>query len=142
MNEDTINIGGLNPRSPRPRKLKPGDTVKFIGAGPECTEGVIDRFNGEYVYIVCLDKKSHEFFEIERYRGEITERTAEFQPIPCTQMRLKYLLEMAEPETEERQRRRVDAQEELMSLLNQGQIFRNSRGVWCLDPTFGLEKYL
>jgi hypothetical protein len=142
MSDDTISIGGLNPRPPRPKNLKAGDRVKFIGAGPNCTEGVIDRIDGHMVYIVCLDKENYTFFEIERFRDEITERTAEFQPIPCTQIRLKYLLEMAEPETEERQRRRVDAQEELMSLLNQGQIFRNSRGVWCLDPTFGLEKYL
>jgi hypothetical protein len=124
------------------QNLKSGDKVKFVGAGPECTEGVVDRINGGYVYIICYDKKEHTFFEIERYREEITERLSEFNPVPCTQMRLKYLLEMAEPETEERQRRRVEAQEDLMDLLNQGQIFRNSRGVWCLNPEFGLEQFL
>lgn len=121
------------------QNLKAGDMVKFVGAGPDCTEGVIDHFNGSYVYLIwqAPDGTHH---QIERYREEITERVSEFNPIPVTESRLKYLLEQAAPETEERQRRRVEAQEELMSLLNQGQIFRNSRNVWCIDPTFGLEK--
>lgn len=142
MSNDLVSIGGLNPRKPRPKNLKSGDKVKFVGAGPKCTEGVIDNISGGYAYIVCLDKETHTFFEIERYVEEVTERLAEFQPVPCTQTRLKYLLEQAEPETEDRKRRRVAAQEDLMDLLNQGQIFRNSRGVWCLNPEFGLEQYL
>lgn len=126
----------------RPRyvqNLKEGDKVKFVGAGPNCTEGVVSSLSGGYVYIVWTTPEG-EHHEIERYREEITQRLSEFNPVPITEHRLKYLLEQAEPETEERQRRRVNAQEDLMDLLNQGQIFRNSRGVWCIDPSWGLEK--
>jgi hypothetical protein len=130
-------------RKPRfVQNLKPGDEVEFVGAGPKCTKGVVARLNGGYVYIICHDAEGHTHFEIERYREEVKKRLSEFNPIPCTQTRLKYLLELAEPETDERKRMRITAQEELMDLLNEGQIFRNSRGVWCIDPTYGLEKYL
>lgn len=123
------------------QNLKIGDLVKFIGAGPDCTQGIVSNINGAYVYMVWKTPEG-DYHEIERYREEITERLSEFNPVPVTQHRLKCLLELAAPETEERERQRIEAQEDLMDLLNQGQIFRNSRGVWCIDPTWGLEESL
>jgi hypothetical protein len=138
---DLVPIGPLaDPKPPRPKNLKVGDRVKFVGAGPDCTEGVISDINGELVMIV-IDKPNGDRFEVERYRGEITERLAEFQPVPITGMRLRYLIEMAEPESEERQQRRVDAQEELMEMLKTGQVMRTSRGHWIIDPEWGLDRF-
>jgi hypothetical protein len=49
-------------------------------------------------------------------------------------MRLTYLLEQAAPEDINRKSRREMAQEELMDLLDQGQIFRTSNGTWGINP--------
>jgi hypothetical protein len=115
------------------QNLKSGDRVKFVGAGPNCTEGVVRDLNGGYVYIVCKDTDGT-FFEIERYREEITERLSEFNMVPVTAMRLQYLLEQAAPEDINRKSRREMAQEELMDLLDQGQVFRTSTGSWGINP--------
>jgi hypothetical protein len=115
------------------QNLKAGDLVKFVGAGPNCTQGVVRERYGAYVYIVCKDEDGT-FFEIERYFEEITERLSEFNVVPVTAMRLTYLLEQAAPEDINRKSRREMAQEELMDLLDQGQIFRTSNGTWGINP--------
>jgi hypothetical protein len=113
--------------------LKAGDRVKFVGAGPNCTEGVVRDIYGGYVYIVCKDADGT-FYEIERYKEEVTERISEFNVVPVTACRLTYLLEQAAPEDINRKSRREMAQEELMDLLDQGQIFRTSTGAWGINP--------
>lgn len=115
------------------KNLKSGDLVKFIGAGPNCTQGVIREVNGGYVYIVWKSPDDG-WQEIERYAEEITERLSEFNMVPVTAIRLKYLLEQAAPEDSDRVARREMAQEELMELLDEGQIFRTSNGVWGINP--------
>jgi hypothetical protein len=107
--------------------------VKFVGAGPDCTQGIIRDINGGYVYIVWKSPDDG-WHEIERYVEEITERLSEFNVVPVTAMRLTYLLEQAAPEDINRKSRREMAQEELMDLLDQGQIFRTSTGAWGINP--------
>lgn len=123
------------------QNLKAGDRVKWIGLAPDIPYGTISDVNGGLVLVV-VDMPNGDRWDQEIYREEITERVSEFNPIPITALRLKYLIELAEPETEERRRRRIEAQEELMFLLDQQQIMRTTKGDWIIDPAWGLEKFL
>lgn len=122
------------------QNLKAGDRIRWIGLAPDIPYGTVSSVSG-CIIMVVVDRPNGDRWDQEIYREEVTERLSEFNPIPVTQLRLKYLIELSEPETEERKRRRIEAQEELMFLLDQQQIMRTTRGDWIIDPTWGLEKF-
>jgi hypothetical protein len=118
------------------QNLKAGDKIKFLGLRPDIPYGIISSTDGPSLMVV-VENKEGERWDQEIYREEVTERLAEYVPVPITSLRLKYLLEMAQPEDIDRKSRRQVAQEEIMDLLEQGQIFRTSNGVWGINPEWG-----